>query len=210
MAPAIFAQFQIASLILLLILSAACSSVSCGQPRHVPLGPAALHGSGQVYFVPIGTFPSDVVKRLAVYYREKYGLHIAVLSAPRQEIVAQAFNEKRGQYVAEEITRILGQAVVAFEPDSTLIALTEEDIYICGYSWEYALGYRSGRRAVVSSARMAERPDDHERQEVRLRKMVTKYIGTLHYRLPVSSHCRSPLFGQIGGPEDLDSMDEDL
>lgn len=115
-----------------------------------------------------------------------------------------------GQYVAEEITRILGQAVVAFEPDSTLIALTEEDIYIRGYSWKYVLGYRSGRRAVVSSARMAERPDDHERLEVRLRKMVTKYIGTLHYRLPVSSHCRSPQFDQIGGPEDLDSMDADL
>lgn len=96
MTPVIFAQFRIASLILLLILSAACSSVSCGQSRHVPLGPAALHGFGQVYFVPIGTFPSDVVKRLAVYYREKYGLPIAVLSAPRQEIVAQAFNEKRG------------------------------------------------------------------------------------------------------------------
>jgi predicted Zn-dependent protease len=210
MVSLIFTQFRIAALILLLILSAACSSVSCGQPRHVPVGPAALHGSGQVYFVPIGTFPSDVVEKLVVYYREKYGLPISVLSAPRPEIVAQAFNEKRGQYVAEEITRILGQAIVAFEPDSTLIALTENDLYIREYTWKYTLGYRSGRRAVVSSARMSERPDDHERQEARLRKMVTKYIGILHYRLPMSSHCRSPLFNQIGGPEDLDAMDEDL
>jgi predicted Zn-dependent protease len=211
MAPAIFRQFRIAALILLLILSAACSSVSCGQPRHGPLGPAALHGSGQVYLVPIGTFPSDVLRKLVVYYREKYDLPISVLSAPHPEVVVRAFNEKRGQYVAEEITRILGQAVVAFEPDSTLIALTEEDIYIREYNWKYALGYRSGRRAVVSSARMAdERPNDHERQEARLRKMVTKYIGMLHYRLPTSSDCRSPLYNEISGPEDLDSIEEVL
>lgn len=211
MAPVIFTQFRIAALILLLFLSAACSSVPCGQKRHVPLGPAALHGSGQVYFVPIGDFPSDVMMKLVVYYREKYGLPISVLSAPHQKIVVQAMNEKRGQYVAEEITRILGMAVVAFEPDSTLIALTEEDIYIREFNWKYVLGYRSGRRAVVSSARMADEiPNDHERQEVRLRKMVTKYIGMLHYRLPASSHCRSPLYNQIGGPEDLDPMDEDL
>ncbi|UVT14280.1 MAG: hypothetical protein H8K04_10415 [Nitrospira sp.] len=144
------------------------------------------------------------------YYEKKYGLRISVLPAPLEQIVAQAFNEKRGQYAAEEIAKILGQAAVAFEPDSTLIALMEDDLYIREYNWQYALGYRSGGRAVISSARMSDTPGDDERRKMRLRRMVTKYIGVLHYRLPMSSNCRSPVFSQIGGPQALDFMEEDL
>jgi len=209
-----FIRLKIASIILIASMGAGCSSVSCTQPRAVPLGPDALHGVGRVYFVPINTFPSDVLERLVAYYLEKYDLNISVLSAPRPEVVSRAFNEERGQYVAEEIVRVLGHATVAFEPDSTLIAFTEKDLYIRAYDWKYAFGYRSDRLAVVSSARMEDRfmgvwPIDGV-QETRLRKMVTKYIGVLHYRLPMSSNCRSPLFSQILGPEDLDSMGEDL
>lgn len=210
MKSARFVQLRTAIVILILILSSACSSVSCRQPPEVPRSSAGLQGKGQVYFVPIGSFPPSIVQELVAYYQVKYGLRISVLSAPLEAIVAQAFNEKRGQYVAEEITRILGQATVAFEPDSTLIALMEDDLYIREYNWEYALGYRSGGRAVVSSARMSHTPGDDQLEKVRLRKMVTKYIAVLHYRLPLSSNCRSPVFNNIGGPQELDVMEEDL
>jgi hypothetical protein len=39
---------------------------------------------------------------------------------------------------------------------------------------------------------------------------VTKDIGVLYYHLPLSSHCQSPVFGRIGGPQELDFMGEDL
>ena len=203
-------QLRTAVVIVILSLSSACSSVSCRQPPEVPRGSAELHGKGQVYFVPIGSFSPEVVQELVAYYEKKQGLRISVLTAPPDQIVAQAFNEKRGQYVAEEITRILGQAVVAFEPDSALIALMENDLYIREYDRAYAFDYRSGGRVVVSSARMSEKPGNDELQKMRLRKMVTKYIGVLHYRLPMSSNCRSPLFNQIGGPQELDFMEEEL
>lgn len=204
------------TLCILLLYFGKVSNVACLiQEPYVPVGLNALQGIGQVYFVPIGTFPQDVLNRLVTYYRNKYGLNISVLSAPQPAVVAQAFNEERGQYVAEDIIDILGQATVAWEPNSTLIALTDQDLYIRESSWRYAFGYRSDRRAIVSSARMETRfmavwPIDSEWKETRLRKMVTKYIGVLHYRLSVSSNCRSPLFGKIGGPQELDFMDEDL
>lgn len=192
------------------------SNVACLiRERYVPLGPSSLHGIGKVYFVPIGTFPQDVLNRLVNYYQNKYGLSISVLSPPLPAIVSHAFNEERRQYVAEDIVAILGQATVASDLNSTLIAFTDQDLYIRESSWRYAFGYRSNQWAVVSSARMDARfmavwPIDSEWKEKRLRKMVTKYIGVLHYRLSLSSNCRSPLFNQIGGPQELDFMEEDL
>lgn len=204
------------ALFILLLYFGKVSNVACLiQEPYVPLGPNALQGIGQIYFVPIDTFPQDVLNRLKTYYWNKYGLSISVLPAPLPAVVAHAFNEERGQYVAEEIIDILGQATAAWEPSSTIIALTEQDLYIRESNWRYAFGYRSDRRAIVSSARMDTRfmavwPIDSEWKEKRLRKMVTKYIGVLHYRLSVSSNCRSPLFGKIGGPQELDFMEEDL
>lgn len=192
------------------------SNVACLiQERYVPLGPSSLHGIGEVYFVPIGTFPQDVLNRLVNYYQDKYGLSISVLSAPLPETVEHAFNEERGQYVAEGIVTILGQATVASDLSSTLIVLTDQDLYIRDSTWRYAFGYRSNQLAVISSARMDTRfmavwPIDSQWKPKRLRKMVTKYIAALHYRLPLSSNCRSPLFNQIGGPQELDFMEEDL
>ena len=185
------------------------------QPPYVPLGLNGLYGVGQIYFVPIGDFPLDVVKSLVDFYRNKYGLDVIVLSSPRPEMVEPAFNADRKQYIAEEIIHVLGQATVAFQPNTTIIALTNQDLYIREFNWRYAFGYRSDQLAVVSSARMDARfmavwPISQEWKETRLRKMVTKYIGVLHYHLPMSTHCRSPLYGQIGGPQELDYMGEDL
>ena len=119
--------------------------------------------------------------------------------------------------MAEELIRLLEQMFLTsqLEAGSTIIALTEQDIYIRGYKWRYAFSFRVGQLAIISSARMNHRfmdvwPIDPEWQETRLRKMVTKDIGVLYYHLPLSSQCRSPVFGRIGGPQELDFMGEDL
>lgn len=203
-------------LFLLALYFGEVSNVACLiQERYIPRGPNSLHGIGEVYFVPIGTFPQDVLNRLVNYYQDKYGLSISVLSPPLPALVARAFNEEREQYVAEDMVAILGQARVASDLSSTLIALTDQDLYIRDSTWRYAFGYRSNQLAVISSARIGTRfmavwPIDSEWKEKRLRKMVTKYIAVLHYRLPLSSNCRSPLFDKIGGPQELDFMEEDL
>jgi|SRR5689334_14191048 predicted Zn-dependent protease len=101
------------------------------------------------------------------------------------------------------------------EAGSTIIALTDQGIYIRKFNWRYAFSFRSGQIAIVSLARMDHRfmgvrPIDSDWQETRLRKMVTKDIGVLYYHLPLSAHCQSPVFGRIGGPQELDFMGEDL
>lgn len=68
------------------------------QPRYIPLGPNGLYSVSQIYFVPIDTFPLDVVRRLAEFYRIKYGLDVILLSSPRPAMVEPAFNANRNLY----------------------------------------------------------------------------------------------------------------
>jgi len=210
-----FFWFKVFLVLLVLYLGEASNIVCLLQPQYIPIGQNGLHGSGQIYFVPFETFPPAVLKRFASFYRNRYGLNLSIL--PVLPLPRTAFNAERGQFVAEELIRLLEQMFLAsqLEAGSTIIALTDQDIYIRGYKWRYAFSFRVGQLAIISSARMNHRfmdvwPIDPEWQETRLRKMVTKDIGVLYYHLPLSSHCRSPVFGRIGGPQELDFMGEDL
>ena|ERR1041384_4809898 len=207
--------FKVISVLLVLYLGETSNIICLVQPGYVPIGQAGLHGSGHIYFVPLEAFPKIVLKRFVNFYRDKYGLNITIL--PAFPLPKQAFNEDRGQFVAEQLIRQLEQMAQAeqLEPDSTIIGLTDQDIYINEYDWRYAFSFRSGELAIVSSARMDHRfmgvwPIDSDWQETRLRKMVTKDIGILYYHVPVSNNCRSPVFGRVGGPQELDFMGEDL
>lgn len=210
-----FFWFKIILLLLILYLGEASNIVCLLQPQYVPIGRSALHGSGQIYFIPLETIPSAVLKRFASFYRNKYGVNISIL--PAVPLPHSAFNEERRQFVAEELIEFLQQTSrdSQLEAGSTIIALTNQDIYIRKFTWRYAFSFRSGQIAVASSARMDHPwmgvwPIDSDWQETRLRKMVTKDIGVLYYHLPLSSHCQSPVFGRIGGPQELDFMGEDL
>ena len=203
---------KILSLILALWLGKVSNVTCLLQGTYTPMDRARLHGSGEVIFVPLAGFPEATVHDLAGYYHERYGLRVALGRAP--VLPAAAFDVDRGQLVAQEVVEVIKQALRPAN-DATVIAFTAEDMYIRGYSWRYAFSYRHRPLAVVSSARMAERvfsvwPASPERQQSRLRKMTTKNIGVLHYRLPLSTHCRSVMYGDIGGPHELDFMGEDF
>jgi hypothetical protein len=49
-----------------------------------------------------------------------------------------------------------------------------------------------------------------EKAKARLRKMVTKNIGILYYRLPQSNDPRSVLYKNVGGVSELDNMGEEF
>jgi hypothetical protein len=51
---------------------------------------------------------------------------------------------------------------------------------------------------------------DDERVLTRTRKLVTKYIGFMHYGLPASEDPTSPMYGSILSVPDLDTMEEPL
>ena len=192
-----------------LLLVAACAD----RGEYVPVDKQKLKGSGTVYFVPLGDFPPDVVESLIPHYRDKYGLDIK--TAPAVPLAAEAINPRRRQLIAEAAVDLMKQAhpELANDPKAILIGLTNVDMYIARYDWQFTFSWRGeGKYAVVSNARMSLGSTvlPAEKVESRLRKMVTKNIGILYYRLPQSDDPRSVLYKNVGGISELDYMGEEF
>lgn len=181
--------------------------------EYVPIDKQKLKGSGTIYLVPLGDFPPDVVESLTDHYRDKYGLDIK--TAPAVALAAEAINPQRRQLIAEAAVELMKQAhpELANDPKAILIGLTNVDMYIARYDWRFTFSWRGeGRYAVVSNARMGLGSTvlPAEKVESRLRKMVTKNIGVLYYRLPQSDDPRSVLYKNVGGISELDYMGEEF
>ncbi|HVG31186.1 MAG TPA: hypothetical protein VM864_15865 [Pyrinomonadaceae bacterium] len=200
--------------LLALALCASCfvASAGCaGGSRYVPLDAKSLKGHGRIYFVPLGDFPPDKAQGLRLYYRQKYGLSVELLA--RLPLDASAVNSRRQQLTAEEVVALMKGAhpELVADPQAILIGLTDDDMYIEQYDWQFTFSWRQeGRYAVVSDARMTLGRAGEGLSESRLRKMVTKNIGVLYYRLAQSDDPRSVLYKSVGGLRELDRMGEDF
>jgi len=189
------------------------------QTELLPDSQASCAGSGpRVCFVPLGQVDPDLVRDLAEYYRDEYGLEIGVLTP--SAVPAERIDAQRGQI---EGVALAGYLKTLFpedvaDPDVTLIGLTPLDMFASAErSWRFALGciYWSDRqsRAVVSTYRMhlgSSGLVDAERVEERTRKLVTKYLGRLHYGIFPSNNPTSPMYDNILSVSDLDRMREPL
>jgi YD repeat-containing protein len=185
------------------------------QPQSAKPAPIdELKGHGTVYLVPLGKAQNVLLADLTSYYRKKYGLELRVLApAP---LPAWTRDESRHQLVAEELVEAMKRAYpqLANDPDAVLVGVTDEDMYISQLNWSYAFSWRQEERfAIVSTARMDPAfdgaPADPSIAAARARKMMTKDIGLLYYRLQPSRDYSSALYDYIGGVEDLDGMGED-
>lgn len=129
-----------------------------------------------------------------------------------------AVDRARSQVVAEELVRVMEAAVPASARagNDVVIGITPYDMHIRQVpDWQFAFAHRQGRSAVVATARMepgnlGETPDDGTRMNMRLRKMVSKQIGTLYFQLPPNRDRASVLFSPILGVDDLDGIGEDF
>jgi predicted Zn-dependent protease len=173
-----------------------------------------LHGRGQIYLVPIGDTTPLISASLLQYYRGKYGLTLDVL--PSIPVPEWARDEARHQVVAEELIEAMRRAYPqqAAAPDSILIGVTDEDIYIAELDWEFAFNFRETHQtAVISTARL--NPVYYGRLaapavlETRLRKLLSKNIGISFYGLNLSSDPGSVLYNEIWNMETLDAMGEE-
>jgi predicted Zn-dependent protease len=181
------------------------------KPEYVPLDKTTLHGFGRIYFVPFGDFPAGTTQNLVDYYQTKYGLIIDTLPAVQFE--PSAINPERNQVIAEAAVNLMKRANpnLAETPDAILIGLTNKDMYIAQYDWQFTFSWREeGQYAVVSNERMNLGSPSAEKQESRLRKMVTKNIGMLYYHLPQSNNPQSVLYQNVGGISELDYMGEEF
>ena len=197
----------------LLLACLVCASACAGRKNYVPLDKRQLRGAGKIYFVPLGDFPASKVENLVAYYRDKFNLNIE--SLPGVPLNTAVRDADRQQLIAEGTIALIKQAYpdLTRDPAAILIGLTIEDMYIARYDWQYTFSYRQDKKyAVVSAARMDLGSSllPEERLKNRLKKMVTKNIGLLYYRLPASDHPVSVLYNNVNGISDLDRMGEEF
>ncbi len=174
-----------------------------------------LQGTGQIIFVPTDDFPALTLKKFSSFFNKTYGLDIKIL--PPLLLPHSTYNPNRNQYIAEKILTEIQKSLPQSTTEFPIIPIifTDRDMYIQKYDWEYAFSFRQKSMAVVSTARMDYGflhlwTADQETQDARLRKMVTKNIGVLYYHLPFSDNCQSAMYGNVGGPQELDLMSNQL
>lgn len=169
--------------------------------------------SKEIILVPLGDFPDSKVQALVNYYSEKYKLRVKTV--PPIKINPAVIDPQRRQMVAEDALEMMqwGYPRLSGDPRAVMIGLTNVDMYIRQYNWQFTFSWRQyGRFAVVSDARMslgAPRVSE-DKINARLRKMVTKNIGIMYYDLEQSENPRSVLYRDIGGLEELDYMGEEF
>jgi len=175
--------------------------------------PDELRGHGRLYFVPVGR-QAIAVQSLADYYHEKLGIEVTVL--PQVEIRPADCVPQRRQCAAEELEAEMTAAYpgIARNPDSVMIALTDEDIFPREAAWEFTYSWHSARFGIVSTHRMdpafwGGEPDEAVRL-ASTRQMLTKYVAMQYFHLPASfdptSTMRSPLIPD-GGPDNIYESD---
>jgi predicted Zn-dependent protease len=180
-------------------------------PRR-PIEVSRIRPAARVYLVPIEDFPVDRAAAIAEHFRAKFGVPIEV--APRVEWPEGAYVERRRQMNSATMLRRLESIYAAPGNPAVAIGLTTSDMFNSEVNWAYVFSYRSDNRvAVVSPARMDRGcmglfQADDDRIMARLRKMVGKNLGILYFGLRMSADPASMVYGNIGGPQELDAMSE--
>lgn len=201
-------------LLLVVILPSAAIGVGPtrteGYRSRLPAKSAAA-----IYFVPFGDIRSLSLEQLVTFYRQKFQLTIKIL--PGLQLERAAVDLKRNQLIAEELIELMKRAHPRLSSNRRviMIGITEDDMYIRKFTWQFGFSYRAENRfAVISSARMNPvnlgRPNDQALLQTRVRKMITKNIGILYFHLPQNNNPRSVLYRSILGIDDLDRVGEDF
>lgn len=164
-----------------------------------------------LYLVPIHAAP-ELMDALAAYYREKLGLNVQTLAAMQADSLA--FDQARQQLVAEELVQMIRDRYRGQVRSGSVIGVTSWDMYIRSRPWQFGFSWREAPYAVVSYARMDParlgEPESRDRLLRRLRKMISKNVGVLMFRLGPSTDRTSVMYQDIMGVDDLDRIEEDL
>ncbi len=174
-----------------------------------------LSGRGMVYLVPIGPIKSaSTIATLLKDYSRKYKTAIRLL--PEVPLPPWAENTTRSQYVAEDLITAMqaGYPKLAADPEAILIGLTDADTYISALEWNYAFSFRDEERfAIISTAHLSEHEDGETQggdvTERRLRKVLARDVGSLHFRLQPSRNIRSIMYEFADDASDLDELGDD-
>src|SRR5579872_940096 len=191
------------------------------EPEGAPVAhggvvkPEELHGHGKLYFVPVGK-QAIPVQSLADYYLQKFKIHVTVL--PALETRPADCAPARKQCVAEELQVEMVNAYpeVAQNPNSVMIALTDEDIFSRSQGWSFTYSWHFEQIGIVSTSRMGGRNATDAQRLASTKQMLTKYIAMMYFRVPISFDPTSIMYSPLipnGGSDNLYESDlhsEDL
>gem|GEM_PF-4512451 len=217
-------------LIVVVLLTIVCAGLafahfSVDRPSwtfdNTPIPIDKLTGQGDINFVAFDEFPplAEELVTTSRAYGLKYGINARVISG--FALPSAAWDAAREQYVAEDVVKAIAfrfPKMRAGRPQ-IYIALTNRDIFIRKFSWQYAFAYRDEGLgvAVISIDRMwfdyrrgFSHPVSREVMRSRLYKMMTKQVGVLYFGLPLSNNPRNVMFDAVGGPQELDVMGDDF
>jgi hypothetical protein len=124
----------LACLVALVLCWAGYSRLS-SQPANASVSLAPKTEGSNIYFVPIGNFPSERLEPLIQYYRQKYNLEIAVVNSIPVDPATR--DDSRRQLMAERLVARVRNAVPehTYNPKEILIGFTSEDIYPTSQNW---------------------------------------------------------------------------
>jgi YD repeat-containing protein len=180
----------------------------------VPARAGQLHGEGEVFLVPFGDASKLLTTQLLDYYRQKYGLTLHL--QPNIPVPEWVRDWPQRQLVADELVEAMKEACpdLARDPKNVLIGVTQEDMYISGLDWKFALNYRAPLGgAVISTARLDPvfygQPAAPNLMATRLRKLLTKNIGLTYYHMELSGDPSSILYDDVETMKTLDGMSDE-
>jgi YD repeat-containing protein len=180
---------------------------SVAQPSVLPL-PKQV----RVYIVPIGEVQGLGLDELPEFYRKQYDLSVEVLEPVPLD--PKTRNRARGQLIFEELIELLHRRLpnLAKDKSAFLIGVTDEDMYIREQTWNFAYtAYDQGQRVgVVSGRRFVPHPlaGKESLLRSRIRKMVSRTIGFVVFKLPFSDDPSSVMYKDLYGSASADLMSD--
>jgi YD repeat-containing protein len=172
----------------------------------------SLKSHVQVYIVPIGDVQGLGLDELPEFYRSRYGISVQVLEPIPLE--PKTLNPARKQRIVEELVELMRRRLphLAKEKSAFLIGVTDEDVYFRDLDWRFTYtAYDPGKRAgVVSSHRFVPYPltGNEVLLRARVRKMVSRTIGFVVFKLPRSDDPSSVMYRDLYGSASTDLMSD--
>ena len=178
-----------------------------------PPSPVRLQACGPVYLIPLGNVGGLGLEELPDYYRKTYGLEVTLLPSIRVPVSGR--DSVRMHFVAEDLVDLMKRRhpKLAKDDSAVLIGIINQDMSIRSFNWPSAYTYRTGGQfAVVSGAFLKPSPYNLPQEsswlKTRVRKVVSRDIGFLVYRLPYSNDPTSLLYSEMWSVRDIDLASE--
>jgi archaemetzincin len=106
-----------------------------------------------LYLVPVGEEDTTVMEHLA---KELEALNVKMVMEKNIPAPEDAFDDRRGQYVARSFLRLLG----AYNGDR-MLGVTDRDLYMSGLRFVFGQAEAPGRSAVISMNRLRWGVSEH-------------------------------------------------